>query len=258
MNKLYRYILVWIFALIPCFSNATFTQIDLQQYQWPINTSYWYDGADIACIQLKNCQGFSYNTFNGSYALNIQNWHWSWEWNAFWLWSCATSRLYFSTDNSNCTFQVAAYKYDQTPMTSLECQTEYNLIPVSEVTANYCKLNYDLIDPADCPINEWTGTIVRSNLTINNTPYAQNQNINVYIPDFLAWNVAFNDFNTTIEVEGYNADEDYINNVIDQEKLTPTNEDFTNMILALTWFIPYLFIALLFFWIVRIINRIWK
>lgn len=93
---------------------------------------------------------------------------------------------------------------------------------------------------------------------INDIPYAQNQNINVFIPDFLQWNIAFNDFNTTIEVEWYNADVEYIENVITKENLTPTNEDFGNMLTWLVNFFPYLAIAFIMYYLVRLIYKLFK
>ena len=93
---------------------------------------------------------------------------------------------------------------------------------------------------------------------INDIPYAQNQNINVFIPDFLAWNIAFNDFNTTIEVEWYNADTEYIEDVIAKENLTPTNEDFGNMLTWLVNFFPYLAIAFIMYYLVRLIYKLFK
>ena len=252
-------VLLAIFWLLFACTKAWLVEIDRTTYSmWSYNDwHYTNSDADLNCLQLVNCssQNAHWLAYNFDRWLHAQYLNWNHELaNSYG--SCTSWDIYFGTDWTTCSFQIASYVFDY--YTSQQCQTEYNLIPVEDVTSNYCKLNFDLINPAECPINSGTGAIIWSNLSINNTPYAQNQNINVYIPDFLAWTISFNDYTTSIDVEWYNADTNYIENVINQEKLTPTNEDFAWMLTWLANLAPYLFITLLMFFFIRLINKIWK
>lgn len=280
MNKLFKYTLVGIASIItilPCFSNATFTTVE-HTYTSRVNDwHYTCANCDLVCIRNETCN-------NGQLVFNDDYWQYTYQiylespghYDWLGLWVCTTKKTIYFTSFSNCQFTVSELtfqnytkaqcksEYDLIEdsecvwMDSMTCQTTYNLIPISEITPNYCAINFDMIDPSDCPINEWTWAIVRSNLMINDVPYAQNQNINVFIPDFLSWNIAFNDLYTTIEVEWYNADTDYIEDVISKEKLTPTNEDFSNMLVWLANFFPYLAIAFIMFYMVKLFYKLFK
>ncbi len=142
--------------------------------------------------------------------------------------------------------------------TSLECQTEYNLIPIESVTANYCHVNFWLIDAASCPINEWTGAINWSSLYINETQYSTNDTIRLWIPEFIAWNLTYNTWETIIDIEWYNADTEYIENVISQEKITPTNEDIEYFFKWLANYIPLIFVWFFIILVWRIIKKSFK
>ena len=144
--------------------------------------------------------------------------------------------------------------------TSLQCQTEYNLIPISEVTANYCRLNFDLISPLECPSWWWSGTgeVNRSAWYINNQQYPWTATLQIRIPEFIKYSVTYNTDETQVDIEWYNADEDYINAVIDNERLTPTNEDFAYLISWLQVFIPYIFIWILILFAVKVFGKVWK
>ena len=280
MNKLYKCAL-WLFTAFilsfACFSKADDVE-DLIVYSNNFsNVQIWTSYTSVAKLnwthEIKSCcvkfTNYNHERLSIGFSMNPN-------WVPVRMFEYANNWIYVCLDYYADWYLIA---YSDTPkwfdwdvfvlsdllttpipkLTSIQCQTEYNLIPVEEITANYCKLNFNLIDPMECPLNQWTWTIVRSNLMINDIPYAQNQNINVFIPDFLAWNIAFNDFNTTIEVEWYNADEEYIENVINQEKLTPTNKDIEDM---LTWFMtnyfPYLALAIVFLYLARKIFKLFK
>lgn len=284
MNKLYKCTLWLLTAFIlsfTCFSNAENVE-DIITYIKEENVSVWaystktiYELTNSSdywtyCLYIDNLSDSINIWFNSSLQYVDNLWYRIYSDNPsvspyFCIFSNLRYIFFYNTSSSQIDVNYKFFKLNalintQLPvLTSLECQTEYNLIPISEVTANYCALNFWMIDPQECPINQWTWAIVRSNLMINDIPYAQNQNINVFIPDFLAWNIAFNDFNTVIEVEWYNADEEYIQNVINQEKLTPTNKDIEEMI---TWFMtnyfPYLALAIVFLYLARKIYKIFK
>ena len=142
--------------------------------------------------------------------------------------------------------------------TSLECQTEYNLIPINSITKSYCELNFNLIDPSTCPISEGSWVVNWSSLFINNTQYAWNENIEIFIPDFIWWSIIYNSWSNYIDIEWYNADTEYIENVIDNTKVTPTPEDATLLVNGLAEFIPYVFIAMIISFALILINKLFK
>lgn len=308
MNKLSKYILVWIALWSVLF--ASFSSADnLPNSTWNWNGlesiwSYKYSSDALTFNWTKNYNLSSNYDFvcllisrdsssSPQYSLDNSTYNNVWSYSIFCLNSnsfylkcpsgtCKVNAYYFknwewfvppiytsqqcqteyslipisSVDQSYCTNNNLCPSSET--MTSLQCQTEYNLIPINEVTANYCKLNFNLINPAECPIQSGSGAVNWSSLFINGTQYPWNASISVYIPEYIARSITYNNDENIIDIEWYNADEDYINNVIDNEKLTPTNEDFATLINGLISFIPYLFICLLFFRFVRIINRIWK
>lgn len=261
MNKLFKYLLVGIATfsvLFASFSNAlTLNNVDydwqfrfnLQSVNWNVDlspTAPW-----ITCVNLDRASGWTFYDWTNTYTFSnwntyctdsmiVQintNWYYAYYWYFFW-------------DNF-----IKEFYPD---MTSLQCQTEYNLIPISDVTANYCKINFNLISPSECPISEWTGAVNRSSLFINNTQYPWNSTISIWIPDYIWRSITYNDDENIVDIEWYNADEEYINNVIDNEKLTPTNSDFENMLTWLVNFFPYLAIAILFYFLIKVVYKIFK
>lgn len=140
--------------------------------------------------------------------------------------------------------------------TSLECQTEYNLIPVEDVDINYC------VENQLCPNESWTGDfsgdLQFSNIYINDILHPWKQNIFVNIPDYIMWdyNVVGDDFNIYV---GSGYDVDYINSVIDINSYRPTSSDFTNVFVGgLTLIFPYIVIVLFIVFIRKLIKRIFK
>lgn len=141
-------------------------------------------------------------------------------------------------------------------LNSEQCQIEYNLIPISNVDSNYCETNNlcTVCNWWSWEINTWVN---RSSIFLNGTQINWNAIIDIYADERMKTEVEY--LNDTVDINiTTDYDTNYINNVIDQEKLTPTNEDFESMILWLTEFIPYLFIALLFFVFIKIIRKIRK
>ena len=289
MNKIYKYLLVGLAVLsvwIASFASAE-TVEDLINYLTTVNIT------SLSQNSITNVSYFTSSTSKWVYCFEINfsypSW-WSypgalkvwisdktydlpWWWVEVW-WAYIPNSLCFYnyTDyvnvqalNKNLTnISLKIYRLDSLlnttlpVMTSLQCQTNYSLIPISDVTANYCKLNFSLISPTECPESEWTWAVLYTDWYINNVEYPWTRSLKWTIPDEIAYSVTYNTDETLVDVEWYDVDEDYINAIIENEKLTPTNEDFTTLINGLIAFIPYLFIALLFFRFVRIINKIWK
>lgn len=143
--------------------------------------------------------------------------------------------------------------------TSLECQTEYNLIPITDVTANYCKLNFDLIEPTECPnIWEWTGEINWTAWYINNQQYPWTASLRLNIEDFLQRQTTYNEEETIVDVIWYNADETYIDNIINNTKTWATPQDFENLIYTLTWFTPYVLMMILVTFMIWLVKKLFK
>lgn len=147
----------------------------------------------------------------------------------------------------------------QQQYTSLECQTNYNLIPIADVTANYCKINHDLIEATECPnIWEWTWDVQRTARYINNQQYPWTSMLHINIADFLQWHTTYNESETIIDVVWVDADEEYINWIINKTQMTPTAEDMWTLVNGLQAFIPYLFIWLLMAYTIVLINKLFK
>lgn len=136
--------------------------------------------------------------------------------------------------------------------TKMECQTEYNLIPSEEIDNNYCEYN-NL-----CQL--WTWETQWSALIIDTIQHDSASTINIDIAEELERDYTRDEENDTFNlvISGYNVDNEYIEKIIQQEKLTPTNEDVTKYIQWLSEFIPYIFIALLLLFTIKIINRVRK
>lgn len=265
MNKLFKHILnifiLWL-LLIPSFSSASFV---CSNTFFTSNDKNWYDYFTIA-----------WSEFADSDLFCLDNRIWD---NAVWYsiscdWNYTYLKLYESVCfyksewiNHLCVDYKQSWKWAwgymdsnclDFPKNSLQCQIEYNLIPVESVTKNYCEINFDLIDPSTCPITEWSWAVNWSSLFINGTQYAWNNSINMFIPNYLWRNITFNDEETNVEIEWYNVDEEYLNNIIDNEKLQPTNKDFENMLVWIVNFAPYIFICLIIYFLLSRLPKMFR
>lgn len=145
------------------------------------------------------------------------------------------------------------------PYTSLECQNEYNLIPVENVTKEYCEINHNLISPESCPICEWSGSINWSALYINNEQVSSASRINVNIDDWIDYNLNYVEDSATINVTGPEWDQEYIQWIIDTNSYQPSTEDFKNVFVWwLTLILPYLVVVLFVVFIWKFIRKIFK
>lgn len=143
--------------------------------------------------------------------------------------------------------------------TSLECQTEYNLIPIENVTENYCTSNFNLISPSDCPVSWWTWDINWSSVWINNQQVVWSPNIFLNIYDKLDWSQTYVNQDMYIDVNGPEGDEEYINWIIGINTYRPTSEDFTTVFVSgLTLLFPYIVITLFVLFIRKLIRKIFK
>ena len=132
--------------------------------------------------------------------------------------------------------------------TSSECQSEYNLIPISDIDSEYCTIN-DLC--------EFTWSY--SNIYINDIWFPSKPFIYLSIPDTINWDYTWNSWSMSVDVWDYNVDTDYIDWLVAMNTYQPTSEDFTNVFVGgLTLIFPYIFIALLILFIRKLVKRIFK
>lgn len=140
--------------------------------------------------------------------------------------------------------------------TSLECQQEYSLIPVSSVDQNYCVSN-NL-----CPASEGgecsSWDVSWSALYINNVQHLWGAIIRVDIPeeisrDYEQWTGEFD-----LDVVWYNVNYEAIQDKIDLQNYKPSQEDFNNVIWVLAKYMPLIVILIWFVVIVAIIKNSFK
>ena len=136
-------LLAVVAVFMACFSNAWFTITT-----WTINVSAW--GAnysvpwnyDFFCVVNSNC---SNSVIFFPDAFNTDNLWWYRIYNTNnpitqGMWVCSDKdNISIVNESSVCVVTVYKYTYDN--YTSLECQTEYSLIPVSSVDQSYCTSN---------------------------------------------------------------------------------------------------------------------
>lgn len=140
--------------------------------------------------------------------------------------------------------------------TSLECQQEYSLIPVSSVDQNYCVSN-NL-----CPASEGgeceSWSVNWSALYINNVQHLGGAIIRVDIPEEIERDYTQGTGEFDLDVVGYNVDYEAIQNKIDIQNYKPSQEDFNNVIWVLAWYMPLIVILIWFVVILALIKKPFK
>ena len=274
-NVLYRRILYkiplkWLLVLLAVlavwfasFSNAWLVlddSFDLtvnSNNQWTRYTNTW----DFTCIVLNSCTRYANNSFMMafddyvSYAINLDFVWWTIPSNfSRGMWYCFTNRAEFYVSSSECNITMNRYKVNE--YTSLQCQTEYSLIPISEVDSSYCQSNNlcpSWWTPSDCP-NVWI-----SNVFINDIFHPGAFNIIMNIPDEVDWDYAYTNSwnNLNIDIVWYNVDYEYMDWVVDIQTYKPNSDDFSVLVSQIVpLFVPWLCIILLLYFIFRFIKKI--
>lgn len=143
-------------------------------------------------------------------------------------------------------------------LSSLQCQEEYNLIPVENVDQNYCEIN-NLCpnswswENIDCP-SSWF-----SRLSINWIDQDQSLLYQVNIPDYLNYDyVRYSDQISDLNIEWYNEDQDYIQWIIDTQNYKPTSEDFTNVFMNIIPYMKIIIFVLFLFLVWKMIRKVFK
>lgn len=133
---------------------------------------------------------------------------------------------------------------------SQQCQSEYNLIPVSSIDNSYCE-NNNL-----CPL--YTGWSCEtwdnenwSALYINDIQHNSASVIDITIPEEISRDYINENGLFDLDIQWYNVDSEYIEWVINNQNYIPTSEDLSNVFsnLGLFWslLVVWLFIILLFY-----------
>lgn len=279
LNVLYRRILyriplkfllvllaVWA-VFIACFSSADFLYNSATSSSMSVKNVYQQVSSDNNSHIFCNYRwSVSYHTFfsrdwvNDDKEISTNYIIYCWTWTMYIKLSSQVSQTIYITESItdlpswNCpTCPTCPSQY-----TSLECQSEYDLIPISSVDSNYCTTNN--LCPAcetcpTCPV--WTGGV--SSFYINNILHVGSPIVNMTIPSEIDWDYEYVQWWTVmnIDIEWYNVDEDYIEWIITVQNYKPDSYDFTNLVSnVIPLFVPWLCIILLLYFIFRFIKKI--
>ena len=208
----------------------------------------WYS---MVCFRRTNWTSCQYSFDNSTWynvaenSLTCRNWQWD-----FYMKSCSSSNLfpYF--------FEVWDWLLPN--YTSMQCQTEYNLIPISSVDSNYCTTN-NLCPTCQicpvCPVGSWWV----SSVYINDILHVGSPFIYMNIPEEIDWGYAYTQWwtNMNIDVVWYNQDNEKIEWIITIQNYKPDRYDFTNLVSnVIPLFVPWLCIILLLYFIFRFIKKV--
>lgn len=261
--KLLLLLLAIFGVLFACFSSADDLWINL----WKEKTNWWtttrdYSQFDRICV-------LTYNSSNTVSEFSV--WWWTIQNTCNWN----LNQYDFNIDSSCCSVWWNLTLYSKNSwtdfyvlginlinenscplMSSLQCQTEYNLIPISSVDQNYCTTNNlcPAWTPSDCP-NVWV-----SNLYINDIFHPGAFNVIMNIPEEIDWDYAYTNSwqNFNIDVVWYNQDFEKIEWWINTNNYKPTSEDFTKIFTSFSSFwwllIACLFVILVFYFIKKMFK----
>jgi len=295
MNKLYKILIAWIFTigigisfcnaekvedLITLVSSWTITvnttsTSSLKTFSLYDNlTYYWTYCVKFTNVINNNSQSYfsiwraSSSTSNPS---NRYNYYFDQVWNTVCLYGNkrhlnitnymqGTNNVSYATYNFTIDYEI--YKLSTLLDTDITC-------PTCEIceTCNYtwyinslkeCTNNLNTCQSSLNSCLAWNYTWLNwSALFLNGQQITSNAIIDINAENYLKTDIEY--LNDTVDIDiSFEENTDYIENVINQEKLTPSKEDFETLLIWLTEFIPYLFIALLFIVIVKVTRKIWK
>lgn len=272
MKKLLISLLLICGVVLPSFSSA----VNLPQSNWAWNRTDWdlfFIHSDTVSVSTNSQQ---YNVSVNDFVFVCVRREWSiWiqmsldnsNWIEIWFSSqvCTTSESFYLKSNWSTSAIYWLYftkdipLFDGLKMSSLQCQTEYNLIPISSVDSNYCTTN-NLCPSSDCPEYPDNPNLWTSNIYINDVFHPGAFNVIVNIPDEIDWDYAYTSSwsNFNLDVVGYNQDQEMIQWWIDTNNYKPTSEDFTNIFTNFSNFwwllIGALFVILVFYFIKKLFR----
>ena len=259
----FKFLLILLALFAVCF--ASFIKADLQvidTYTMTLNqnTNYKYYNTswDFVCVVVNSASNYSNQVAEFTVA-STPGWNMmiKFNWNTSntpnmdkWMWYCGTELIDIVCDVSSCNLTFKTYK--SVEYTSLQCQTNYSLIPVSSVDSNYCTNNN--LCPV-CPV--WSGGV--SSLYINDILHIGSPFIYMTIPQELSWDYEYTQWwtNMNIDIEWYNVDYEYMDWVVDIQNYKPNSEDLTSLVSSvLPLFVPWLVIILFLYFIFRFIKKV--
>ena len=269
--KLLLIILALFWVFIFCFSSAvdSFVLDDWYSHNLQLD-SYWSWNAWYNPLYDSFCIGALWSSNSNCTSITITAWDSSITWNPYQnlvclVWFNSNSLTIKNNVNYVCTYGATNFKLASlennicTPMSSLQCQTEYNLIPISSVDSNYCTTN-NLCPSEDCPEYPDNPNIWTSNIYINDVFHPGAFNVIINIPEEIDWDYAYTNSwsNFNLDVVWYNQDQEMIQWWIDTNNYKPTSEDFTNIFTNFSNFwwllIAALFVILVFYFIKKIFK----
>lgn len=256
-------------------------------YSWTVNLNsssytnifnYWNNWEWTYCVKLTS-------TNPQKLSFWFANWWTTAPSNLYWLYAdqynnrvCLYwNKAYFNAklnENSN-TVNYEVYKLTDLLNDNIPCEENNTSCDYSEYEQTISTLSWNLATCEwlynSCDINynscteelnlcmswavSWSWT-QRSALFINNIQHIWAWIINLTIPEEINRNYEYVNEELDIDIVWYNVDEEYITNIIQKEKLTPTKEDFAYLIENLGWYIPLLCVAWLVIYAWYIIRKV--
>lgn len=263
MKKLLLSLFVWLFSLIWFWYCLDYTNWYVSWF----SSQYWISNSWYLCFYVDWWSTY-WDNWNANVWYNCENGgcnDWS-QFNYKTFKSCIYIEWWEIVNNYNPPSQWTLYywffpPYQECnvndPYTSLECQTEYNLIPVEDVDINYCVWNW--LCPNEC--GSWTDfswDLQYSNIYINSILHPWEENIFIDIPDYIQWDYSVTTWEFNVYVWSW-YDMDYMNSIIKINSYRPTSSDFTNIFVSgLTLIFPYIFVLLLIIFMWKLIKRVFK
>lgn len=244
---LLTFMLVWLINFWYCdfFNYPTI--------EWTLNLSTYSRNFEIITNWENVCVYWVLVDYLWVYDWSPQNW---WEY----LWSVNQWYIYCNTEDywvrNNYTENLTVLYWNKPITSSLDCQIEYNLIPISSVDQNYCVSNW-LCPSSNCSWNVNTWDIQWSALYINQIQHVSAPVINIDIPEEISRDYESDDEEFNLTIWGYNVDTEYIEWVINLQNSKPNQVDLNYIIqVIIPLFVPWLVVILFIYFVFRFIKKI--
>lgn len=231
-----------------------------QNYHLTLRNSYVDPNRDWNSFRSNTLNDFYFNPYDNSFDWNNKftiNWTISWGLTV-WLNLATNDRYDYLSFNYKCVITWDNVQWaTQCPTcpdqySSLQCQSEYNLIPISSVDQSYCE-NNNLCSVWGGDCESWS--VNWSSLYINNIQHLGKPNIFITIPEEIDWDYTNETWSFDLEIVWYNVDYEKMNEILSVQHYKPTSEDFTQAVWILA---PYMKIFLFILFVFIVIKRLKK
>ena len=261
-------------CIISNFSWWNSPYFDYLQYR---AVNYGYNWTSLG-LWNRYCYWESSNILSSWFSCSMSEYFvWFYTTTAAWNWSNSSFDL-------SCTFVWDTIKNSVScdpQYTSEECQTEYSLVPSSDLSScnsnlsgcmtnldnyasslntcssnlNNCNTSLSSCMSSNCPVSSWN--ISWSSLFINNIQHLGAPIIDITIPEEFDWDYVSTDEEFILDIEWYNVDTEYMDWIITTQTTLPNEIDFNNLISSvIPLFIPWLVVILFLYFIFRFIKKI--